>query len=75
MTRTAFAKLAILDRVNVNDFGSHPGVVVEIAPAVSIQGRTSIAASWIKVRLDDGREWSGDFKLVAFRAPRILRAA
>ena len=75
MTPARFAKLAAADRVEVRDFGTHPGIVVQTNPAVTIQSRSAERRGWIKVRLDDGREWSGAFKLVAFRAPAPLRTA
>lgn len=74
MTRNRFETLKAGDRVIVHSFGSHPGVYVGPSGAVSIQGRTVSPASWIKVRLDDGREWNGDFKLAKFAGPRVRAA-
>ncbi len=75
MTPARFAKLALLDRVEVQQFGSHPGVVAEIGPTVEIQGRRVTPAGWVRVRLDDGRDFAGHFKLLAFRASRPLATA
>lgn len=53
------ASIGLHDRVVVHAFGAHPGVVAEIGPRVSIQGRTIRPEGWVKVRLDDGREFNG----------------
>lgn len=74
MTRTRFAKLVPQDRVEIQQFGAHPGVVVEIAPEVAIQGRVIREPSWVRVRLDRGDTWNGHHALLKFCAPSPCRA-
>lgn len=74
MTRARFAKLAPQDRVEIQQFGAHPGVVVEIARVVIIQGRTVRDPSWVRVRLDRGDIWNGHHALLKFCAPSPCRA-
>ncbi|WP_311276187.1 hypothetical protein [Methylobacterium sp. WCS2018Hpa-22] len=75
MTRNRFASLAILDRVEVGDFGSHPGVVIDLKPVSEIQGRAVAPKGWLAVRLDDGRVWKGHHRLVSYRAGAVRRVA
>lgn len=67
--------LEIGDRVIVYSFGEHPGVVAGLDPMVTIQGRTSRAYGWVKVRLDDGHEFNGEPKFLKRNAPRVRKAA
>jgi hypothetical protein len=67
--------LQIGDRVTVYSFGEHPGVVVGFDPLVTVQGRTSRADGWVKVRTDSGLEWNGERGLLRFGGPRVRKAA
>lgn len=74
MNRARFAGLKLNDRVEVRQFGTHPGVVVEIAPEVAVQGRITREPSWVRVRLDRGDTWNGHHALLKFCAPSPWRA-